>query len=346
MQGGDPCSGEKRQLLYHWTVEMGSNHRFLDKFNHHFEKINEALDLNFSSRIPLMNNIGHHSLLGEGKRLRPLLFVLASELYGYRGADVYKLSTIFEYIHTASLLHDDVLDNADLRRKKPSANHLWGSSAAVLSGDFFYSKASDMAVDYKNFHFLKMLTNTTLRMTEGQIMELANTHNWRIKKEEYMEIIISKTAVLLSSTCACAAVAAGAEKKKINDMKAFGMDLGIAFQLIDDILDYTSCEEEFGKPVGKDLKEGKITLPLIYALSNFENDEIERLEEQFKNQEATEEDYERMITLVRNDSVLEKIRSEAEEYVDKASQLISAYPESPAKDQLLALSTYLVRRHF
>ena len=161
-----------------------------------------------------------------------------------------------------------------------------------------------------------------------------------------MEIIISKTAILLSSTCACAAVAAGAEKKKINDMKAFGMDLGIAFQLIDDILDYTSCEEEFGKPVGKDLKEGKITLPLIYTLSNFENAEIQRLEEQFKNQKATEEDYKKMITLVRNDGVLEKIRSEAEEYMDQATRLISAYPDSSAKDQLLSLNTYLIRRHF
>jgi octaprenyl-diphosphate synthase len=325
---------------------MGSNRNFLNQFNHHFEKINEALDQNFSTRIPLMNHIGQHSLLGEGKRLRPLLFVLASELCGYRGADVYKLSTIFEYIHTASLLHDDVLDNADLRRKKPSANHLWGSSAAVLSGDFFYSKASDMAVDFKNFQFMKMLTNTTLRMTEGQIMELENTHNWRIKKEEYMEIIISKTAILLSSTCACAAIASGAENRKINEMMAFGMDLGIAFQLVDDILDYTSCVEEFGKPVGKDLKEGKITLPLIYTLSNFESAEIQRLEEQFKNQKATEEDYEKMITIVRNDGVLEKIRSEAEEYVDKASQLISAYPETPAKHQLLSLNTYLISRHF
>ena len=325
---------------------MGSDHKFLDQFNHHFVKINEALDENFSSRIPLMKNIGHHSLLGEGKRLRPLLFVLASELCGYRGADVYKLSTIFEYIHTASLLHDDVLDNAELRRKKPSANHLWGSSAAVLSGDFFYSKASDMAVDYKNFQFMKMLTNTTLRMTEGQIMELANTHNWRIKKEEYMEIIISKTAILLASTCACAAIAAGAENRRINEMMAFGMDLGIAFQLIDDILDYTSCEEEFGKPVGKDLKEGKITLPLIYILSNFDNAEIQRLEDRFKNQKATEEDYREIITLVRNDGVLEKIRTEAGEYLDKASQVINTYPASRAKDQLLSLNAYLISRHF
>jgi octaprenyl-diphosphate synthase len=338
-------SGQK-EIFYNRAGDMGSKHSFLDQFNHHFEKINEALDQNFSTRIPLMHNIGHHSLLGEGKRLRPLLFVLASELCGYQGADVYKLSTIFEYIHTASLLHDDVLDNADLRRKKPSANHLWGSSAAILCGDFFYSKASDMAVDYKNFQFMKMLANTTLMMTEGQIMELANTHNWRIKKEEYMEIITAKTAILLSSTCACAAIAAGAENKKIHEMKTFGMDLGIAFQLVDDILDYTSCVEEFGKPVGKDLKEGKITLPLIYTLSKFENDEIQRLEEQFKNQNATEEDYEKMIEKVRNNGVLEQIRSEAEDYVDNASRVISVYPESPAKNQLLSLNTYLIRRHF
>jgi octaprenyl-diphosphate synthase len=325
---------------------MHSDHDILNQFNHHFDKINEALGKTFSSRIPLMNNIGNHSLLGEGKRLRPLLFVLASELCGYKGTDIYKLSTIFEYIHTASLLHDDVLDNADLRRKKPSANHLWGSSAAVLSGDYFYSMASAMAVDCKNLQFLKMLSNTTLRMTEGQIMELSYTHNWHIKKEEYMEIIISKTAILLSASCACAAIVAGAEKQVVEDLKEFGMALGIAFQLIDDILDYTSCEEEFGKPVGKDLKEGKITLPLIYTLSNFEETEIERLENQFKNQKASEKDYRKMISIVRNDGVLEKIRAEAKEYVDKASRILNSFPESPVRENLLTLNTYMIKRHF
>jgi len=325
---------------------MHSDHSLLNQFNHHFEKINEALGKTFSSRIPLMNNIGNHSLQGEGKRLRPLLFVLSSELCGYKGTDIYKLSTIFEYIHTASLLHDDVLDNADLRRKKPSANHLWGSSAAVLSGDYFYSIASAMALDTKNLQFLKMLADTTLRMTEGQIMELAHTHNWHIKKEEYMEIIISKTAILLSSTCACAAIVAGAEKQVVEDLEEFGMDLGIAFQLMDDILDYISCEEEFGKPVGKDLKEGKITLPLIYTLSNLEETEIERLEDQFKNQKANDEDYRKMISIVRNDGVLEKIRSEAKEYIDKASRILNSFPESQVKESLLALSAYMINRQF
>ena len=338
--------GGKRQIINPWTGDMHSDHSFLNQFNHHFEKINEALGKTFSSRIPLMNNIGNHSLLGEGKRLRPLLFVLSSELSGYKGADVYKISTIFEYIHTASLLHDDVLDNADLRRKKPSANHLWGSSAAVLSGDYFYSLASAMAVDFKNLPFLKILTDTTLRMTEGQIMELAHTHNWRIKKEEYMEIIISKTAILLSSTCACAAIVAGREEKVVEALKEFGMDLGIAFQLMDDILDYTSCEEEFGKPVGKDLKEGKITLPLIYTLSKLDQAEIERLEDQFKNEKASDDDYQKMIAMVRNDGVLEKIRSEAKVYVDKASDILSSFPDSPVKESLLALNSYMINRHF
>jgi octaprenyl-diphosphate synthase len=325
---------------------MHSDHNILNQFNHHFDKINDALGKTFSSRIPLMNNIGNHSLLGEGKRLRPLLFVLMSELCGYKDEEVYKLSTIFEYIHTASLLHDDVLDNADLRRKKPSANHLWGSSAAVLSGDYFYSMASAMAVDYKNLQFLEMLTNTILRMTEGQIMELDHTHNWHIKKEEYMEIIISKTAALLATTCACAAIVAGADKQVVDDFKEFGMDLGIAFQLMDDILDYTSCEEEFGKPVGKDLKEGKITLPLIYTISNLEETEIERLEDQFKNQKARDEDYRKMISNVRNDGVLERIRSEAKEYVDKASRILNSFPDSQVKESLLALNAYMINRHF
>jgi octaprenyl-diphosphate synthase len=256
------------------------------------------------------------------------------------------LSTIFEYIHTASLLHDDVLDNAELRRKKPSANHLWGTSAAVLSGDYFYSKSSALAVDRTNLHFLKMLTDTTVRMTEGQVLELEQTHNWHINKVDYMEIIISKTADLISTTCACGAITAGAEEETVEHLKDFGMNLGIAFQMMDDILDYTSCEEEFGKPVGKDLREGKVTLPLIYTLSNLENDEVERFQDLFKSQKAKDRDYSDLIDMVRSNGALDRIRSEAKGYVEKAASALRVIPDSPVKEDLIAINAYLIKRHF
>ena len=328
------------------SITRDSDRIFLDQFNSHFRRINEELGRVLSTQVPLIDSIGNHSLLGAGKRLRPLLFVLACELCGYRGEDSYHFSTIFEYIHTASLLHDDVIDNGHIRRKKPSVNHVWGNSAAVLSGDFLYSKSFAIAVGCGNLEFLKLLSNTTTRMAEGQVLELVHTHNWNMTKDEYMEIIISKTAVLISAACACGAIISGGEKRAEDHLAQFGFNLGVAFQLVDDLLDYTLSEEEFGKPVGKDLREGKITLPLIYTLSNLEGTEIERLEDLFRNQKADEEDYRKLIALVRNNGVVERIRSEASVYVDKAASFLDLFPRSAIKDDLIDLNTYIIKRNF
>jgi octaprenyl-diphosphate synthase len=325
---------------------MDSDRIFLGQFNDHFERINDELDRTLSTHVPLIERIGNHSLLGEGKRLRPLLFVLASQLCGYHGEDTYRFSTIFEYIHTASLLHDDVIDNGHIRRKKPSVNHVWGNSAAVLSGDFLYSKSFSIAVACKNLEFLKVLTDTTTRMAEGQVLELVHTHNWNITKDEYMEIIISKTAVLISAACACGAIISGAEERAVSHLAQFGFNCGVAFQIMDDLLDYTSSQNAFGKPVGKDLKEGKITLPLIYTLSGFKGTEIERLEDRFKNQKAEKEEYRRLIDLVRNNGVVDRIRSEAKVYVDKAARFLDLFPRSPVKGNLVDLNDYIVKRNF
>lgn len=323
-----------------------SGRKFLNRFNTHFKRINEELSRNFNSRVQFIEDIGRHVLLGEGKRLRPLLFVLTSQLCGYQEDDVYYLSTAFEYVHTASLLHDDVIDHAEIRRKKPSANHVWGNSAAVLTGDFLSSKASAIAITTEKMEFYKMASDTAIRMTEGQILELVNTHNWKINKDEYMEIISSKTAELMSATCACGAIISEAEEETVDHLSQFGLNLGIAFQLIDDLLDYTSSKEEIGKPVGKDLREGKITLPLIYTLSNLERAEIERLEDLFKNHKAKNKDYERIIKLVRKSGVAERIRAEAKDYGDKAASYLNFFPESPVKENLIALNAYMVKRRY
>ena len=325
---------------------MGSDRTFLDQFNHHFERINDELGRNLNSYTALIKDIGQHSLLGEGKRLRPLLHVLSCKLCGYKGRDVYRFSTIFEYVHTASLLHDDVLDNAEMRRKKPSARNIWGNSAAVLGGDFLYSRAAAIALDLNNMQLSKVLNDTLARMVEGQFMELENTHNWYIKKDEYLDIISAKTAVLMSAACRCGAIIAGAEKRTVDHLSEFGLNLGIAFQLIDDILDYTSCEEDFGKPVGKDLKEGKITLPLIYTLSDLERAEIDRLKYLFSNHRADDDDYKKLITKVRNSGIIERIRSDAKDYVDKAVNFLGFFPRSSIKENLVAFGEYMIKRSF
>ncbi len=311
-----------------------------------FERINEELAGALSSRVSLIEDIGSHSLLGHGKRLRPLLFVLSCRLCGYGGEDIYKLSTIFEYIHTASLLHDDVLDNADVRRKKPSANHLWGNHAAVLEGDFLYLKSSAIALGTNNLSLLRRVTATTTQMTEGQIMELTYTHNWNTTPEEYMEIITAKTAVLMSAACGCGAILSGSEPEVEESLSRFGLNLGIAFQLIDDLLDYTSSQEEFGKPVGKDLREGKITLPLICTLAGLGKSERSRLENLFRNGQAGQRDYRELITLVKKNGAIERIRDKARSYVDEAALSLDFFPDSAPKRNLLELNRYIIDRTF
>ncbi len=325
---------------------MDSNRIFLDQFDPHFKRINEELSKSLSSRVSLIQDIGKHSLLGEGKRLRPLLFVLSSQLCGYQGDDVYLISTTFEYVHTASLLHDDVIDNADVRRNKPSASHVWGNSAAVLTGDYLSLKASAIALSTNNMEFFKVAVDTATRMTEGQALELVHTHNWNISKDDYMEIITSKTGALMSAACSCGAIIAGAEKETVDHLSQFGLNLGIAFQLMDDVLDYTSSKEAFGKPVGKDLREGKITLPLIYTLSNLEKVEIKGLEDLFKNHKAKEKDYNRIIAMVRNNGAIDRIRSEAKDYVDKAAGFLDFFPGSTFKEDLTGLNAYMVKRRY
>ncbi len=317
---------------------------FLDRFNHYFDKIDEAIRANFCSPVSLIEDISEHSLLANGKRLRPLLFVLASQLCGYRGKDLYQLASIFEYIHTASLLHDDVLDDAETRRRRPSAKQLWGNPAAVLGGDFLYLRAVSMAIDTENMAVLRVLSEATAQMVEGQFTELVHTHDWHLGKEEYLKIITSKTGALISATCASGAVVAAADHETVERLRKFGLNLGIAFQLIDDVLDYTGSEDVVGKPVGKDLREGKITLPLIYALSDLEKAEREGFAERFKTHQAGEEDYTALIERVRDNGVVDSIRMEAGSYVDRAISFLHAFPGSPPKNDLLALSRFICER--
>ena len=322
------------------------NRGFLERFSRYFQRIDEELSRPLSSRVSLLEDIGHYAILGQGKRLRPLLFVLSSQLCGYQGEDIYRLSTVFEYIHASSLVHDDVLDHAETRRSKPSVNRVWGNPAAVLSGDFFFLKAFSIAVGSNNVKFLNTLTEAGFWMVEGQIQELFHTHDWGLTKDKYMEIITGKTAMLISAACASGAILSGVEDEAVDCLRQFGLNVGIAFQLIDDLLDYTGCEEELGKPEGMDLREGKITLPLIYTLSNLEKDERIQFEDLFKNHRAGDEDYRQLITLVRNNGAIERVQDEAKAYVDKAARCLDIFPAYSNKEKLLELSRYIVeRRH-
>jgi len=319
---------------------------FLDQFAPYFSKINEELSKAFDSHVPLIEEVVKYSLLGGGKRLRPLFFILSCQLCNYHENDVYPLSTIFECLHTASLLHDDVIDRASMRRGKVSANKVWGAPTAVLVGDFLFSKSSRIAVEKRHLEFLKMLAETAMMMTEGQILEYMNTHNWRMTRKEYVDIATSKTAVLISAACASGAVIARAKRAGIESLKGFGLNMGIAFQIVDDIFDYTSTVEKTGKPIGNDLREGKITLPLIYTLSSLEREERDELEDLFKTGKASDKDYVKIIELVKNNGAITQCREDAHEYANLAADCLDFFPDSPVKESLFELNRFIVDRNY
>lgn len=315
-----------------------------EDYKRHVAKINAALSANLSPCISLVKKIGDYILQGEGKRLRPLFFVLSCGLCNYTKADIYHLSTIFEYIHVASLLHDDVLDNSELRRKKPSANMAWGNHFAILGGDFLCARAYEIAITSNNMAFVNNIVHTLSRLVEGQFQELIYSNNLNISKEAYLDIITGKTAFLMSCACACGGIVSGIEDERVRLLGQFGLNMGIAFQLIDDLLDYTSSEEAFGKPVGKDIREGKITLPLIYALSEQDSYERNRLRDLLKNNRASEDDYRRLVLTVRNSNAIDKVRQEAISFADKAGRCLDLFADSPYKQALLALNRYVIQR--
>jgi octaprenyl-diphosphate synthase len=323
---------------------VSSDRQFLDRFNKHFDKIDKELEESIESGVPLVKEIVGHSLLGQGKRLRPLLFVLSALMNGYDKKDIYHMSIIFEYIHCASLLHDDVIDNAETRRKKPSASNVWGNSAAVLTGDYMFSVASSIAIESKTYNLLEIINDAAARMAEGQVKELVFTGNWDTSEEEYLDIITSKTADLISAACVSGAVMAVAGDRECENLKNFGLNMGIAFQMVDDLLDYSSSEKDFGKPVGKDVREGKITLPLIYAISGMNKDEADRFKKIFINGSSDDNDYEELIAFVRESGSIEKTREKAEKYVEKAAGYLKKLPETSYRDDLIDLNQYMTGR--
>jgi octaprenyl-diphosphate synthase len=339
----------KRSILegrtYRNTMELSSDNRELsERFSSYLQRINEELSRPLGSRVSLLEDIGYHAISGKGKRLRPLLFVLSSQLCGYQGEDIWRFSTVFEYIHATSLAHDDVLDHAGIRRNKPSLNRVWGNPAAILGGDFFFLKAFSIAVESKNVKILNTLIEAGSWMVEGQIQELAHTRDWGLTKDKYMEIITDKTASLISAACASGAILSGVEDKAVDCLRQFGLNVGIAFQLTDDLLDYTACEKELGKPGGTDLREGKITLPLIYTLLNLAVVERMRLEDLFKSDRAGDEDYRKLITLIKDNGVIGRIKDEAKAYAQHAARCLDIFPASSGKENLLELNAHLAER--
>ncbi|OGW39718.1 MAG: hypothetical protein A2Y97_00760 [Nitrospirae bacterium RBG_13_39_12] len=297
----------------------------------------------FKSPVITIPLIGKHLIDGGGKRLRPLILILSAEMAGYKGDARLTLAGIIESIHTASLLHDDVIDGADIRRGKTPAHSIWGNQVVILVGDFLYSNALRLAVMQKNQKIMETLSEATTRMTEGEILQLAKTGDPNISEEEYLKIISAKTAVLISAACKIGAILGSLPENMENALSRFGMKTGIAFQMADDILDYMADEGELGKRLGKDLKEGKVTLPIIYLLKVAKDEEIEEVRgiitSRFKKSGLN-----KLMKLFRKYNTIELSQKKAEDIIADAKTELAIFSDSPAKEALLTIADYTLLR--
>lgn len=299
---------------------------------------------NFLSEIVMIPTVSRYLISSGGKRFRPLLLLLSSRLCGYRGPRAVPLASSIEFIHTAALLHDDVVDRAFLRRGMASANSVWGEGASVLVGDFLFTKSFSMAVRDGNLRILEVISNTTTRMAEGEVMQLVKVGSPETTEEDYKYVVMNKTAVLISAACQIGGILGGVSLEKERALGDFGLYLGIGFQLMDDILDYISEEQTLGKSIGKDLSEGKVTLPLIHTLRACSPFDKERIIGIIKNQNRGEDDLRYVMKVVHECAGIDYTVRRAESYVEQAKISLSAFPANQEKNALLAVADYTIRR--
>ena len=308
------------------------------------ERIEAEIDRHLTTSVPLISVVGRHIMGSGGKRLRPLLMILSSRLCGYEGDNDAPLSVVFEFIHAATLLHDDVVDHAEVRRNKPAANTIWGNPAVVLVGDFLYSKAILMTVGYNSIRILGVLSEATTKMSEGEVLQLVHAEDLEIDEGEYLEVITRKTAVLISAACQIGAIFGSGSAAQEHALRAFGHNLGIAFQLIDDTLDYTGDVKELGKPVGNDIQEGKATLPLICAMRNGPSADKKRLRGIFSTENIAPEDFREVKDIVTRSGGIEYTRNLAIHHVNQAKEALQVFPAHPTKEILTDIADYVICR--
>ncbi|MFZ2089655.1 MAG: polyprenyl synthetase family protein [Desulfobaccales bacterium] len=304
--------------------------------------INQALVTNLQTHVPFISEVGRHILLSGGKRVRPLLFLLSARLCGCQSNHLTDFSTIFEYLHAATLLHDDVVDAATVRRGISTANTVWGNQAVILVGDFLLAKSLSLAVDTDKLKVLKVLAHTTTLMAEGEILQLLHAHNLNLTEEQYFEVTIRKTAALMSAACQTGAILAGVSEAQEEALTQFGMNLGISFQVVDDILDFTGDQRQLGKPVINDLKEGRITLPVIHALAHAGEADRRRLKD--LAQDVRPEYASDILTLLKKTGSLDYAREQARHYTLKAQENLNAFPDSVEKGYFWAITEELLLR--
>ena len=319
----------------------------LSEINHTIEnelkEFNKLFSQALKSKVALLELITRYLHRQKGKKIRPLLVLLSSNVCGGIKERSYRGAALVELLHTATLVHDDVVDSAETRRSFPSINAVWKNKVAVLMGDYLLSRGLMLAVDGNDFDFLRVITNTVKRMSEGELLQINKTRKLNIDEETYFRIISDKTASLLSTCCEIGARASTEAMEKISAMRDFGENLGIAFQIRDDILDYIGTKKIFGKPLGGDIKEKKITLPLIYALKQSPKEENSKIIKLIKNG-ANKSDIDEVISFVKKYDGINYADKVAAEYTNRALNNLKIFDESESRNALESLVSFVVER--
>nr|WP_319945936.1 octaprenyl diphosphate synthase [Sapientia aquatica] len=295
------------------------------------------------SDVPLVNQIGEYIISAGGKRIRPTLAVLVANAHGYQGTKHHDLAAIIEFIHTATLLHDDVVDESSMRRGRKTANAMFGNAASVLVGDFLYTRSFQMMVGLQDMRVMEILADATNIIAEGEVLQLLNMHDPDVTEERYLQVIRSKTAKLFEAATGLGALIAGANDTEIEAAAEYGRSLGTAFQLIDDVLDYSGKAGDIGKNVGDDLREGKMTLPLIYLMQNGTPEQRELVRTSIENGDSSK--FDEILLAITNSGALEFTHQQALQASAKAVAALELLPESRYKEALVQLAHFSADRN-
>jgi len=308
------------------------------------EEVEEKLKLFSRSPNKLVSEVSTYLFQKSGKRIRPALLLLCSKLLGYKGKENILLSALVETIHTASLIHDDIIDNSDVRRGKESVHAKWGPNITVLLGDYLYIKALGLSLHSKHRQIIQILTSISARMIEGELSEYYISGNLDVNEEDYLDIINKKTASLFSASCQIGGILGKASKREENLLIEYGNNLGMSFQIIDDLLDFTGDEKILGKPILSDLNEGRLTLPLIYTLKNDGKDNRKRISDFLSQKNLQKKPIKEILKIVKSNGALDYTKKKAEEFSLKSRKIISQFPKSIYRDALELLPEFTLHR--
>ena len=306
-------------------------------------EVNLVIRRQLHSEVPLVNQIAEYIISAGGKRIRPVLVLLMANAYQYGGKHHHELAAIVEFIHTATLLHDDVVDESSMRRGRETANALFGNAASVLVGDFLYSRAFQMMVSINSMQVMQILADATNVIAEGEVLQLLNMHDPDVTEERYLQVIRSKTAKLFEAAAQIGALIANATPEQIESAAEYGRSLGTAFQLVDDVLDYSGNAQDTGKNVGDDLREGKPTLPLIYLMKNGTDDEKHLVRTCIEQRDESQ--FDAILAAITRSGALDYTMREASQAGTRAIESVADLVESPYKQALLDLARFAVERN-